>query len=100
MHVPFDCGCGFEILQTQIKYGTFLLHNCVVFAVVVVASGGVRMMMSDLQRSRDLCWACSAAETSMGTRGFVITGSEDGGSVVVVGICPRMVYFHLCPVGK
>lgn len=56
--------------------------------------------MSDLHKIRDPFWARYVAETSVGTRGFVITGSKDGGSVVVVGICPRMVHFYLYPVGK
>ena len=38
--------------------------------------------------------------TSTGTRGFVIAGSEDGGSVVALRVCSRMVYFHLYTFGK
>ncbi|AWP14135.1 Hypothetical protein SMAX5B_018014 [Scophthalmus maximus] len=38
--------------------------------------------------------------TSQGARGFVIAGSEDGGAVVPLRVCARLVYFHLYTLGK
>lgn len=63
-------------------------------------SSPLLLLFDDLHKRRDPFWARAVAETSTGTRGFVITGSEDGGSDVVVRICPRMVHIHLYPVGE
>lgn len=42
----------------------------------------------------------SSALTSPGARGFVIAGSEDGGSVVGLRVFARVVHFHLYTFGK
>lgn len=42
----------------------------------------------------------STVVTLTGARGFVIAGSEDGGSVVANRVCARVVYFHRYTVGK
>lgn len=38
--------------------------------------------------------------TSVVTRGFVVTGSEDGGPVAALRICARVVDFHVYTFGK
>lgn len=42
----------------------------------------------------------SSVVTSPEARGFVIAGNEDGGPVVALRVCARVVYFHLYTFGK
>lgn len=51
-------------------------------------------------RTRHDCCSHSTVMTSPGSRGFVIAGSEDGGSVVSLRVYARVVYFHFYTYGK